>query len=203
MFYQPRDGHGLPRDPFKACVVPRPIGWFTTLDSDGRLNLAPYSFFNAVADSPPIIMFSATGRHADGGPKDTPANAGETGEFVFNLVTHDLREKMNTTSLSAGREVNEAVLAELEMTPSNLVKPPRVAASPVHFECRFLQRVDLPCTRENMTNQVTFGEVIGVHIDDSLISDGLVDIVRARPVSRLGYMDYGVLERSFSMARPV
>jgi len=202
MFYQPKDGHGLPHDPFKACVVPRPIGWFTSLDRNGELNLAPYSFFNAVADSPPIIMFSATGQHVDGGVKDTPSNIEDTGEFVFNLVTYDLREQMNATSAPLARSQNEADQAGLEMLPSMLVKPPRVAASPVHFECKFLKRVDLPSTRKDGINRVIFGEVVGIHIDDSLISDGLIDIVRAKPVSRLGYMDYAVLENAFSMDRP-
>lgn len=206
MFYDTRVGdHGLPHNPFKACVVPRPIGWITTLNEAGVVNLAPYSFFNGVAGDPPAVMFAPGGRKADGPPdgaKDSLANVERTGEFVCNLVTWDLREAMNVTSAPAPAGVDEAAVAGLEMVPSRLVKPPRVKASPIHMECRYLQTVDLPCNAPDTRNAVVFGEVIGVHIDESVLTDGLVDMAKLKPVARLGYMDYCVVEEVFAIPRP-
>jgi len=139
MFYEPKKGHGFERDPFKALVAPRPIGWFTTLNDDGSLNLAPYSYFNAVADDPPIIFFSSGGASRF---KDSARNAVERGEFVHNLVTWDLREAMNATAEEVDAGVDETKLAGLEMAPSELIETPRVAASPVSFECRTLKTVE-------------------------------------------------------------
>ena len=145
MFYDTRIGdHGLPHNPFKACVVPRPIGWITSVNEAGVVNLAPYSFFNGVAGDPPCVMFSPGGRKTDGPPdgsKDSLANVERTGEFVCNVVTWDLREAMNVTSAPAPAGVDEAAVAGLEMVPSKLVKPPRVKASPIHMECKYLQTV--------------------------------------------------------------
>lgn len=203
MFYEPKaKNHGLPRDPFKACVVPRPIGWITTLSRDGVINLAPFSYFNAVASDPPIVMYAANGRHLEGDRKDSAMNAEDTGEFVFNLATWDLREAMNATSAHVERDVDEMALAGLEAAPSRLVKPPRVAQSPVAFECTFLRSLDLPSSQPETRNTVVFGEVIGIHIEDRMITDGFVDIAKLKPVARLGYLDYCVVEESFSMKRP-
>ncbi|MEQ9609334.1 MAG: flavin reductase family protein [Kiloniellaceae bacterium] len=206
MFYDTRTGaHGLPRDPFKACVVPRPIGWITTVNEAGIVNLAPYSFFNAVGGEPPCVIFAPGGRKADGPPdgsKDSLANAERTGEFVCNVATWDLREQMNLTSAAAPAGVDEAEIAGLQMVPSELVKPPRVKASPIHLECRYLQTVDLPGDTPNVRNAVVFGQVIGVHIDESVLTDGLVDMAKLKPIARLGYMDYCVVEEVFAIQRP-
>lgn len=202
MFYRTDEPHGLPRDPFKALVAPRPIGWISSVSADGVVNLAPYSFFNAVSDRPPMVMFAANGRHSEGLHKDSLKNVHETGEFVCNLATWDLREAMNMSSSQVGREVDEFALAGLSTAPSELVAPPRVAQSPVHLECRWLNTVALPCTQPGMSNNVVFGQVLGVHIDESVLKDGFVDISALRPVARLGYLDYAVVDETFSMGRP-
>jgi flavin reductase (DIM6/NTAB) family NADH-FMN oxidoreductase RutF len=169
------------------------------------VNLAPYSFFNAVAGGPPCVMFAPGGRKADGPPdgsKDTLANVERTGEFVCNVATWDLREAMNVTSAPAPAGVDEAAVAGLEMVPSTLVKPPRVKASPIHMECRYLQTVDLPSDVVGVRNAVVFGQVIGIHIDESVLTGGLVDMAKLKPVARLGYMDYCLVEEVFAMPRP-
>ncbi len=194
---------GLPYNPFKAIVAPRPIGWITTLDGQGRINLAPYSFFNAVSDSPPTVFFASSGRSREAGVKDSQANAEETGEFVCNMATWDLREAMNKTSASLPAGEDEAAFAGLEMVPSRLVKPPRVKASPVHLECRYLQTLELPSNNPDNGSFVVFGEVVAIHIDDAMIDEkGLLDVTRYKPIARLGYMDYAVVEQVFSMDRP-
>lgn len=196
MFYDAvANDHGLRFDPFKAMVVPRPIGWISSLSPDGVANLAPYSFFNAVANRPNYVMFSSTGR------KDSIANIEATGEFVHNVATWDLRDAMNKSSAGVDPGVDEFELAGLEKAPSKLVKPPRVAASPIAMECRYVKTVELPPTN-GMPNLVGFGEVIGIHVDDSLIVDGKVDVTRFKPIARLGYHDYAVVEEVFSMERP-
>lgn len=188
--------------PFKALIVPRPIGWISTISATGVVNLAPFSFFNGVTDDPPCVMYCPNGGHPDGGPKDSLKNVQETGEFVFNLCNWDLREKMNETAAHMPRDVDEMAAAGLEAAPSNLVAPPRVAASPAAFECRYVQTVDLPASRSGRESHVVIGEVIGIHIDDSVIVDGIVDIGLLRPVARLGYMDYAVVNEGFTMMRP-
>lgn len=198
MFYDAIKGsHGLERDPFKALVAPRPIGWISTVGPDGVVNLAPYSFFNAISDKPPYVMFSSAGR------KDTLRNAEETGEFVCSLATYDLRDQMNTTSASVAPDVDEMSLAGLTAAPSRLVKPPRVAESPVAFECKYFTTVELPA-QNGPANQyaVVIGSVVGIHIDDDAIVEGRVDVTRLRPIARLGYMDYAVVDSVFSLERP-
>lgn len=201
MFYETRDHHGLPHDPFKSCVVPRPIGWLTTLSKDGVVNLAPFSFFNGLASDPPVVVAGINGRQPHG-PKDTLANCRETGEFVANMATWDLREAMNLTSASLPAEVDEMALAGLTPAPSNLVKPPRVKESPINLECRVLQFVDLPSNDPESRNTAVFGQVVGIHIDDSVLTDGLVDTAKIKPIARLGYMEYTVVEEVFAMRRP-
>ena len=203
MFYQPslRD-HGLRHDPFKALVVPRPIGWISSLDAEGRPNLAPYSFFNAMAADPPVVVFGTGLRPRGPERKDSQANIEATGEFVANLSTESLKTEMNASSASLPAGADEFVPAGLATLPSRLVKPPRVALSPVALECRYLQTVELPCDTPGRANYAVFGQVIGIHIDESLIVDGRVDILRARPLARLGYMDYTVLDNVFAMDRP-
>jgi flavin reductase (DIM6/NTAB) family NADH-FMN oxidoreductase RutF len=197
VFYETEENrHGLRHNPFKALVAPRPIGWISTLSQDGVLNLAPYSFFNAVSDRPPFVLFSSGGR------KDSVVNAEATGEFVCSLATYELREQMNQTSAAVGPEVDEMELAKLQSAPSKLVKPPRVAASPAALECKYYQTVTLPGTNGLDGNYVVIGRVVGVYIADEYINDGMVDVTRYKPIGRLGYMDYAVVESVFSMNRP-
>ena len=202
MFYEPKDGHGLPHAPFKSIVVPRPIGWISSVDAQGRVNLAPYSFFNAVASAPPIILFAPGGQHREGGLKDTIANVEATGEFVCNLATFATRDAMNTTSAAAPRSVDEFELAGLTPLPARLVTPPRVKESPIHMECRHLRTLELPSDNPDQPNHVVFGEVIGIHIDERVLIDGRVDVATIAPIARLGYMDYAVVEKIFTMNRP-
>ena len=201
MFYKIGDPHGLPHDPFKSCVVPRPIGWISTIGADGAVNLAPYSFFNAVATDPPMVMFSSNGKQAHG-PKDSVANAEASGEFVCNMVTWDLRDPMSQTSTPVPPEVDEFELAGLETQPSELVKPPRVKASPIHLECVYLQTLELPCEIEGGRNAICIGRVVGVHIQDAFLTDGKVDIARIKPLARLGYQDYTVAEKVLTLSGP-
>jgi flavin reductase (DIM6/NTAB) family NADH-FMN oxidoreductase RutF len=203
MFYETAtNGHGLRNDPFKALIVPRPIGWITTIDSRGRVNLAPFSFFNAIAEDPPMVLFAPGGRKADRPIKDSRANAEETGEFVCNLATWDLREAMNLTSANLPFGEDEMRHAGLTSVPSRLVKPPRVKESPVHFECRLWKVVELPTHDPEQPNSIVIGQVVGIHIDDALIKDQRVDIVAAQPIARLGYSEYTVVDSKFSMRRP-
>ena len=196
MFYDTAsNAHGLRHDPMKAIVAPRPIGWISTLSLDGVANLAPYSFFNMVAENPPYVMFSSAGR------KDSQRNAEETGEFVCSLAVFDLREAMNVSSAGVGPEVDEFVLAGLATAPSRLVKPPRVAASPAALECRYWKTVSPP-SRSRQPYSMVIGEVVGVHIDDRFVADGMVDTVAMHPIARMGYMDYAVVDGKFVLRRP-
>jgi len=202
MFYRTDEPHGLPHNPFNVLVAPRPIGWISSADQEGNVNLAPFSFFNAVAYSPPQVMFAASGYHADGGLKDSVRNIQETREFVVNIVTWSLREAMNATSASASKDTDEFDLAGLEKESSELVAPPRVKASPAHLECRYTQTVELARASEDAANLVIFGEVVGIHINDDILVDGLVDMEKADVVGRLGYMDYVRVNDIFTMERP-
>ena len=196
MFYDTNgNAHGLRHDPIKAIVAPRPIGWISTLRPDGGVNLAPYSFFNLVAENPPYVMFSSYGR------KHSQINAEASGEFVCSLATYSLREQMNTTSAGVPPGVDEFVLAGLATAPSRLVKPPRVAASPAALECRYWKTVTPP-SRSPEPYSLVIGEVAGVFIDDRFVADGLIDTVAMQPVARMGYMEYAVVDKKFTMRRP-
>jgi flavin reductase (DIM6/NTAB) family NADH-FMN oxidoreductase RutF len=202
MFYDAiTNDHGLPADPFKALVAPRPIGWVSTLSASGAANLAPYSFFNAFAENPHYVAYG-TGATRDGGPKDTLRNIEDTGEFVLNLVTWDLREAMNATSAHVAHGVDEFALAGLGKAPSRLVKPPRVAESPVALECRHVQTVPLPGDDGRARNHLVIGRVVGVHIDDRYIENGRVNTAAMRPVARLGYSEYATVTEAWRMRRP-
>jgi len=203
MFYEPhKDDHGLPFNPYKSLVVPRPIGWISTVDLDGRINLAPYSQFNNLGYDPPYVMFSANSRPR-GGQKDSVRNAQDTGEFVVNMATYELREAVNVTAQHVPPGMDEAALAGLEMIPSRLVRPPRVARSPVHLECRFHGTVVLPGSAFDRVHHVVIGRVVGVHIrDDVLTADGRLDVAKVRPLARLGYFDYTAVDSAFTM-RPL
>jgi flavin reductase (DIM6/NTAB) family NADH-FMN oxidoreductase RutF len=200
MFYETAtNAHGLPHDPFKALVTPRPIGWITALSARGEINLSPYSFFNAVSERPPMVAFSSSGR------KDAVTFVEETGEFVCNLATFDLREQMNRTSAALPRGENEMAHAGLAAAPSRLVKPPRVADAPAALECKWLQTVPLtPLGGGEPSYHLVIGQVVGIHIDDRFIVDGLVDTAAMRPIARSGYRDYFVStpETRFSLTRP-
>jgi flavin reductase (DIM6/NTAB) family NADH-FMN oxidoreductase RutF len=200
IFYEPgkRDQTVLAHDPFKALVAPRPIGWVSTMAADGSINLAPYSFFNAIGEGPPMLAFSSSG------PKDSATFAGELREFVWNLVTFDLREQMNETSAPLPRGRSEFERAGLEMAPSTLVAPPRVAAARCAMECKVVHALELHDVDGRSVDQhLVIGQVVGVHLDESAIVDGSVDTVRLRPVARLGGpADYTVVERDFRMTRP-
>jgi flavin reductase (DIM6/NTAB) family NADH-FMN oxidoreductase RutF len=205
MFYEPSaDPQALPLaiDPFKSLVVPRPIGWVTSLGADGSVNLAPFSFFNAVGDAPPCVTFAPQGSKPDRPIKDTLANVTATREFVCNLATYALREQMNQTSARLPAGVDEMRAAGLTPAPSRLVKPPRVAESPAQLECRLLQIIDLPTWDPVERQALVIGRVVGVHIDEALIKDGRVDIVSAQPIARLGYSLYATVDKSFRMPRP-
>ena len=180
-FYEPAAGHGLPHDPLNAIVAPRPIGWVSTVSADGVANLAPYSFFNVFNYRPPLIAFSSMGL------KDSVVNVRATGEFVWNLVTRDLAEAMNATSAGVAAEVDEFTLAGLDAVPSRLVAPLRVAASPVHFECKLTQLIELTDKDGRGLDQwLVIGEAVGIHIDRALLEDGVYQTARARPISRGG-----------------
>ena len=200
MFYavDERDRSILPHDPFKAIVAPRPIGWISSISAKGEVNLAPYSFFNGVNSRPPLVMFASEGR------KDSVSNIEETGEFVCNLATWDLREAMNETSAPMPHGQNEFVRAGLKSAPSVLVKPPRVAASPCALECKLLRIVQLETHSHQPADcHVVFGEVVGVYIDERFVRDGMLDTAAMKPVARCGYADqYAVVESLFSMTRP-
>ena len=204
MFYRPSvEPHGLKHNPFKALVAPRPIAWVSTVDGAGRVNLAPFSFFNGVAEAPPILMFAAYGKKAQEPlDKDTLRNVLETREFVVSIVPFALKEAMNLTSAALAAGEDEFDAAGLTKARSREVAPPRVAESPVAFECKFLTRTELPSSDPNYSNGAVFGEVVGIHIDDAVIVDGMVDVTRYRPLARLGYMDYTSVEAVFSMPRP-
>jgi flavin reductase (DIM6/NTAB) family NADH-FMN oxidoreductase RutF len=200
VFYEPasRDRSLLPHDPFKALVAPRPIGWVSTLGAGGEVNLAPYSFFNAVCDRPPMLAFSSAG------VKDSLTFARAGGEFVWNLPTMDLAEAMNATSKALPPGVSEFEHAGLEMAPSRLVTPPRVAASPCSLECKVLAVHELhDLDGHSAGHHLVIGQVVGVHLDDAFIADGKVDTAALRPIARCGYLDeYAVVEELFHMQRP-
>lgn len=199
MFYRPEDGHGLPHNPFNAIVTPRPIAWVSTRDGKGRDNLAPYSFFNGVAYVPPQIMFANTGSKDDRPrEKDTVSVIRETGVFCVNIVEEAMTDKMNITAglYEAGKD--EFALAELDKEQCQTIDCPRVAGAPAALECKLTQMVELP----GAANTVVFGEVIGVHLRDDCMVDGMLDVTRYKPLSRLGYRDYTVVREAFTLKRP-
>lgn len=199
MFYRPEDGHGLPHNPFNAIITPRPIAWISTRDAKGRDNLAPYSFFNGVAYTPPQVMFSSTGAKPDqDNTKDTTANIAATGVFCVNVVEYAMRDAMNVTSGTYSHDTDEFDLAGLEKADCDTINCARIAGAPASLECKLTQIVDL----KGESNKVIFGEVIGVHLRDDCLKDGIFDVTRYQPLARLGYRDYAVVTELFSLARP-
>ncbi|MFF7064090.1 flavin reductase [Pseudomonas sp. NPDC008258] len=197
-YYEPAKGHGLPHDPFNAIVGPRPIGWISSQDREGRLNLAPYSFFNAFNYIPPIIGFCSVGR------KDSLNNIEQTGEFVWNLATRPLAEQMNQSCAPVGAEVSEFELSGLTATPSRVVSVPRVGETPVAFECKVSQIIQLKrADQEPVPSWLILGEVVAVHIAEHLLKNGIYDTAAAEPILRGGGpADYFELGNLFKMARP-
>jgi flavin reductase (DIM6/NTAB) family NADH-FMN oxidoreductase RutF len=197
MFYEPRLGHGLPHDPFKAIIAPRPIGWISTIDAEGRANLAPYSFFNAVHSRPPMLAFTSESM------KHSAANAIVTSEFVFNLCTRPLFEAMNISSDALAEGVNEFEAAGLATAPSRIVKAPRVADSPAALECRVVHSMRFhDVDGRALEGWMIIGQVVGVHIDDAYLRDGRFDTVAAQPLARCGYRDYATITEMLEALRP-
>jgi flavin reductase (DIM6/NTAB) family NADH-FMN oxidoreductase RutF len=192
-----RYDHGLPHDPVKAIVAPRPIGWISALNGEGQVNLAPYSFFNLFASRPPIVGFSSEGM------KDSVSFIKETGEFVCNLATYDMRHQMGATSAPLPRGESEFDHAGLGMEPSRLVKPPRVKGVPAALECRLVSIQELT-THDGapLDRWLVLGHVVGVHIDEACIRDGRFDMTLARTIARCGYQDYAVVDELFTLQRP-
>ena len=206
MFYEPvKQDHGLSKNPFNSLIIPRPIGWISSIDNEGKINLAPYSFFNAVCYRPPTVMFaSGTGKGSEG-MKDSRRNIEATGEFVCNLATWETRDQMNQTSATVTPDTDEMELAGLTPVSSKLIKVPRVAEAPVHLECRHLNSIEIPSWEKDNRYFIVLGEVIGIHIRDELITkDGLVDIKKMIPIGRMGYNDYTRVDGNtlFTMIRP-
>lgn len=197
-FYEPSQGHRLKHDPLKAIIAPRPIGWISTVDRDGNVNLAPYSFFNGVNEKPPMLMFSGTAH------KDSVRNAQETGEFVFNMVTRKFAEAMNTSCAAVPHEVDEMRLAGLEAAPSVTVKAPRVKGVAAAFECKVIHVVELNDLDGRPVKQtVIMGQATGIHIDPAFIRDGIFDTAGAGPIARCGYRgDYTAVSELFELVRP-
>lgn len=203
MYYEPAlRNHGLKYDPFKSCVIPRPIGWISTLGAAGAANLAPYSQFQMLNYDPPYVMFSGN-QTVDGVRKDSVRNIEATGEFVWNMATYALRDAVNKSAQDLPPDVDEFVVAGVTKAPARLVKAPMVAESPVHFECRYHQTLRLPGNGKMGTVDVIIGQVIAVHIaDDALTPEGRLDVLKIRPIARLGYYDYTSIESRFEMIIP-
>ncbi len=204
MFFDPRES-GMKPEPFKhsvysALVVPRPIGWISSLNADGVVNLAPFSFFNALSGDPPCVMYCPNAvKPGTEEKKDSYQNVQDTGEFVFNMCTWDLRHEMIATAEHAPASVDEMAKAGLEAAPCHNVSPPRVKASAIALECKHIQTIDLPPGR-NSQSHVVMGEVVGIHIKDDVITDGIVDIHKMELIARLSYLDYAKIESENIMA---
>lgn len=199
MFYEPKNGHGLPHNPFNAVITPRPIGWISTRGTDGSENLAPYSFFNGVSYVPPQVMFASTSRKDDRDRgKDSIGNAIDTGVFCVNIVAYDMRDAMNATSVPAPRETDEFSIAGLDRAECQTIPCSRVVGVPASLECRVVKVVDLL----GESNIVAFGEVTGIHLNDAYIVDGIFDVTKFQPLARLGYKDYSRVTDTFSLERP-
>jgi len=200
MFYTPKK-NPFTIDPFKSLIFPRPIGWISSVDKNGNANLAPYSYFNAIADDPPQIMFASAAPELPSKFKDSLANILETKEFVVNFATSITRKQMNLSSLYASKDKDEFVIADLKKRKSRLVKPPSVADSPVNLECKLLKTLKLKSISKKYTTMI-IGEVMGIYIKDKFIKKGRVDSVAMRYVARMGYSEYTTVSSKFKMKRP-
>ncbi|MCQ2406007.1 MAG: flavin reductase family protein [Oscillospiraceae bacterium] len=202
MFYEPeKNNHGLKHNPFKSCTVPRAIGWISTLSKDNVANLAPYSQFTNLSFDPPYVMVAIN--QAEGRRKDTTVNIEETGEFVYNMVSYELKDKMNITSIGYEPEVDEFELAGLTKAPCENVRVPRVGESPVSLECKYVQTIRLPGYGTVGTVDMIIGKVVGVHIKDEVLGEeDRIDIEKIKPLARLGYSYYTVVEKVFELEDP-
>ena len=205
MFYEPKkNDHGLSKNPFKSCTVPRVIGWISTKNEDGSDNLAPYSQFTNLTFDPPMVIFAAN-QNVFGDRKNTVKNIERTGEFVYNMVSYDLKDAMNASSIAKLPEgyADKFEYSSVTKAPSQLIDVARVAESPIQYECKYVTTFRLPANGGISTIDCIVGEVIGIHIKDEVFTpDGKVDICKIRPVARLGYFDYTVVEKSFEMPAP-
>ncbi len=199
LFFEPhaRDRTLFPHDPFKGMIIPRPVGWISTMSRSGALNLAPYSYFNGFSSTPMIVGFSSEGE------KDSQAFAAETGEFVWSMATYALREQMNATAAPLERGRSEFEHAGLDTEPSRLVRPPRVRGSPAALECKVTQAIRLVDKEgRDATRVLVLGQVVGMHVDERFVKDGRLDAVAMQTIARCGYDEYTVVERIFRMTRP-
>lgn len=209
MFFDPAEA-GLKPAPFKhtvynALVVPRPIGWISTVNTAGVANLAPFSFFNSLSSDPPCVMFCPNGfKPGTREPKDTLVNVEATGEFVFSMCSYALREQMVATAVHEPAGIDEMAKAGLEAAPCEKVRPPRVKAAPIALECKYLQTVQLPATKDGSPSNLVIGQVIGIHVSEDVIVDGIIDVRLVDPLARLGYLQYARItpENVFSMSPP-
>mgnify|MGYP000966317993 CR=1 FL=1 len=204
MFYTPdTNDHGLPFNPLKSCVVPRPIGWITTIRENGQVNLAPFSQFNLIGFEPAYVMFSANTHPPHYRPKNSTRNAERTGEFVYNMATWEMREDVVRSSRLMDPDTDDLQVLKLESAPGVAITTPHLACAPVAFECRHYSTLTLPGETPDTTHRVVIGRVVGVHIrDDALTEDGRLDIARLKPLTRLGYMDYSAVESVFEVELP-
>ncbi len=199
MFYRPADGHGLPHNPFKAVVSPRPIAWISTRGTAGVDNLSPYSFFNAMSDQPPQVVFGSNGGKPDrDGAKDSLANIRDNGVFCINIVEFAARDAMNASSAALPQDVDEFAQAGVDKASCETIPCARVARAPASLECRLSRIVRLA----GETNYAVFGLVTGIHLRDDCLVDGTFDVTRYQPLARLGYRDYAVVSEVFSLTRP-
>lgn len=203
MFYETeKNNHGLKYNPFKSCIVPRPIAWITTINDDASHNCAPYSFFNGIAADPPMVMYATNGKQPMGNHKDSISNIRRNGEFVVNIVTFDAKDKMNETTAPLKPNESEIEVAKLEILESKIVSPARLKISPIHMECKVYKIIDLPTLVSNKYNGMVLGTVVGIHINDEVIDNGKVNLDKIKPLARLGYLDYSVVDNIFEMHRP-
>lgn len=202
MFYDTtKNNHNLRYNPFKSCIIPRPIGWISSISENGVTNLAPYSYFNAISDIPPMVMF-ASGFNSDGLQKDSIRNIESTKEFVVNIVTTELCEHMRLSSSALPHNISEIVEFQIQTEPSFLIKPPRVKASSIHLECRYVKTVDLDIDDyATTTSQMVIGHVVGIHIADKILVNGKIDVEILAPIARLGYDEYAVINKVFRIQK--
>ena len=187
---------------FKSLIVPRPIGWISSKNNEGKINLAPYSFFNAIATIPPMVVIGPGGYSKSGNNKDTLLNIKNNPEFVCNFVNWDVKDIMNETSYSFDNNESEIEKLSIEIEDSNLVSIPRVKLSPAHFECTLFKIIDLPSDSKGNPNHLIIGNIIGINVSDKIIKNDRVDIGELKPISRMGYDEYALINTIFSMKRP-
>lgn len=201
MYYEPdKRNHGLPYTPLSSCIIPRPIGWISTLSRSGKINLAPFSYSNIISWEPGFVMFSAAGQNPDYRRKDSVVNAEETGEFVYNMATYELRDAVTLTAKIIDSSIDEMAAAGLTPAPSHQVKAPRVLESPINIECKYYTTVVLPGQTMASNHHMVIGRILGVHIrDDCFTPEGKIDVLKIRPLARVGYLDYTSVESIFPM----